>query len=143
MNDHKDVIHLLSMHIKDFKKGYGEGFTLEQHALDGVEEFYRQADFYGGNAQITAEFLAELACCLGELGEALRARDGGDVFDNCFQLVEIICVLLRETFLVTGQASPVAMRLFDFFENSGQWTPADDTLVAELYYITLPAAYAA
>ena len=142
MDDHKDVIHLLAKYIQDFRKDDGKGFKHEQHALDGMKEFYRQFDFYKCNALVTAVFLAELKGNLEKLKKLLSKHDEGDINGVCFELFEVFCVIMREASLAAGNPSPVAVQLFEYFETCGQWTPTDRKIISECYYITLPARYA-
>lgn len=142
MDDHKDVIPLLAEYIRTVRRDDREGLKHERYALDVIEEFYRQPDFYKGSAQVTAIFLPELKSNLGKLKNLLRKHGEGDINGVCFELVEVLCVIMREASFVAGNPSPVAVQLFEYFETCGQWKPTDGGKISECYYIALPERYA-
>lgn len=71
----------------------------------------------------------------------MAERDYGTIVDRCFQIIEILCVVMREGNLATGQKTPTEARLFEYFESSNHWSPTGVELVVDWYYRILPEIY--
>lgn len=113
------------------------------HAMDGVEEFYKEWDFYAPQIKECSIFMRELEESMLCLEEALREKAHEEVvFDCCFALFEALCSILREASLARGHRTEAEERLLTYFEKCGHWLSSDMTIVAEMYYMTLPDKYA-
>lgn len=65
----------------------------------------------------------------------------GQLDDATFMLVEDMAALFRERSLRAPEDAPRAAEqaLLDHFERSGEWLPADGTIITDWYYVRLPA----
>lgn len=106
---------------------------------------YEAADFgpnYIHDIRVCYSFLSELDKKIKEVGE--RKADDITLHDLAFELVECLAVLARENTMDKGtqHALPMQAEVMDHFENCGEWTPRDGTLVSHYYYHLLPGSTA-
>lgn len=112
-------------------------------ALSGIDEFFKQKDFYLTHVKECSLFIKELQASVHSLSIVIREKNGEEaVFDRCFEAFEALCPIFYEASLARKARTEVEDRLLGYFEKCGHWPPSDMTLVAEMYYRTLPGKYA-
>lgn len=80
-------------------------------------------------------------CHTAKGAESAKARFG-EIQERAFCLVEDMALFAREKKLRSGcvRQAEADERLTAYFETSGQWPPEQKTLVADMYYVQIPAA---
>lgn len=97
---------------------------------EGLIELKTNADSYDRQIQIAAFFREELLTLLA-----------GDISDDViFSLIEDLAVLMRERSLRRCTVTPCEKKIFEYFEQSGNWEIGDGTLVSMFYYVHVPAS---
>lgn len=56
-----------------------------------------------------------------------------------FSLFEDLSLINRAYSLLADEPSPNALKILQAFENMGEWTPGDGTIVSDWYWLRLPA----
>ncbi len=86
---------------------------------------------------MTTDFLQELE----ETAKDVCKESCQDMQAASFAMVESLALVMRETALRTGTPPTQAeTALLKYFEESGNWSPKDKTLVSDYYYREIPAA---
>ncbi len=97
---------------------------------NGLIELRTNIYEYDAHVQAAAFFRDELLMLLTG-----KAND-----DVVFALIEDLAVIMREKALRCPMATSGEKRIFEYFEQSGNWEIEDGTLVSMFYYVYIPAA---
>lgn len=96
-----------------------------------------------GDKMLTGTFVQEAGSLLEDIVASAGQQDN-DIDALCFTITECLAVIFRERVLCRpdGQARDIEARLFEYFENSKDWSPNDGNLVTYFYYTKLPSSLA-
>ena len=142
MNAYRNVVASLLWHIQESSTVSEDEESLERIAIEGLQEIDKAFDSYKANAVYSARFLGEIDSFVTSMNKRIQC-EREYVLDRCFELVEAMSVVMRESSLTTGSLSEAEKKLCTYFEESGHWDRKDTTVIVEMYHKILPTIYEA